>query len=916
LLLDRKNECQVLDDFLAATLKGEGGALVVHGDPGIGKTALLEYAVASAKEFDVFRTVGNEAEMELPYAALLELCQPGLAEVEQLPAPQRNAIDVIFGRRAGVAPDRVLVGLTLVSLLSALSAKRPVLCVIDDAQWLDTSSAQAIAFAARRVSRDAVAFLFGARTLTDEVRGLPDLTISGLGDQDARTLLATVLPDRVDDRVVDRLVADTHGNPLALLELPRGLTPSQLAGGFGLPVSVTLAGTIEESYRRRLTKLPLNARRLLLVAAADPTGDLGIVWGAAERLGIGEEAAEAIEEAGLVDFSEGVVFRHPLVRSAVYNMASSKSRREAHVALADATDGVLDPDRRAWHRAQAALRPNEDVAGELDVSAQRAQARGGFAAAGAFLERSVALTPDPTRRAGRALRAAQTKRLAGALESASGLAAVAGRGPLDDLQRAQLDALLGRIAFAGNRGDDAAPLMLRAASRLEHVDLHLARETYLDALTAALFAGRLAVDATALEVARAARAVPRSSGPLRTSELLLEGLALVVTDGYKSGTPLLRRALGAFRADEADVDEQLQWSWVAGSTAGLIWDYDTWDALTARQEQLARDAGALTVLPITLSMRAGICLFAGRVAEATYLLDQVQVVTDASDNRRFPNGALLLAAFCGDEDKARQLIETVAKESSARGEGLALATVSTATALLCNGLGRYQEAFGAAMEALKDPNDLWYAGWATVELVEAASRTGNTEQARPAFNKLLECTEASGTNWALGLQARCRALLCEGKEAEALYLEGIEWLLPTRLRFDLARSRLLYGEWLRREQRPRDARAQLQTAHELFSEFAMEGFARRAAVELRATGGKLRKHQSEGRFGLTPQESRIAQLAAQGSPNQDIAAQMFISPSTVEYHLSKVYRKLGIRSRTQLANTWLQRKPRTEDSSF
>ncbi len=711
-------------------------------------------------------------------------------------------------------------------------------------------------------------------------------------------------------------MADTHGNPLALLELPRGLTPSQLAGGFGLPVSVTLAGAIEESYRRRLAKLPLDSRRLLLVAAADPTGDLGIVWGAAERLGIVEEAAEAIEEDGLVDFSEGVGFRHPLVRSAVYNMATPKSRREAHLALADATDRVLDPDRRAWHRAQATLRPNEDVAGELEASAERAQARGGFAAAAAFLERSVALTVDPTRRAGRALRAAQMKRLAGALESASGLAAVAGRGPLDDLRRAQLDALLGQIAFAGNRGNDAAPLMLRAASRLEHVDLTLARETYLDALTAALFAGRLAGTAGAREVAAAARAVPRSNAPLRTSELLVEGLALVITEGYKSGTPVLQQALGAFRADDVDVDERLQWSWVAGSTAGLIWDYDTWDALTARQEQLARDAGALTVLPITLSMRAGICLFAGNVPEATYLVDQVQVVTDASDNRRFPNGALLLAAFCGDEHKARQLIETITKESSARGEGLALATAATAKALLCNGLGRYQEAFGAAMEALKDPNDLWYAGWATVELVEAASRTGNTEQAQPAFDKLVECTEASGTNWALGLQARCRALLSEGNQAEVLYQEGIDWLLPTRLRFDLARTRLLYGEWLRREQRPRDARAQLQKAHELFSGFAMEGFAQRAAVELRATGGKLRKHQSEARYDLTPQESRIAQLAAQGAPNQDIAAQMFISPSTVEYHLSKVYRKLGVRSRTQLANTWLQRKPRTESSSF
>ncbi len=629
-----------------------------------------------------------------------------------------------------------------------------------------------------------------------------------------------------------------------------------------------------------------------------------------------EETADDVEEEGLVDFSNGVVFRHPLVRSAVYNMATPKDRREAHLALAEATDRVLDPDRRAWHRAQATFRPNEDVAAELEASAERAQARGGFPAAAAFLERSVALTVDPARRAGRALPRRPVEATCRGLGVGVRTCCRGWARPFDDVQRAQLDALLGQIAFANNRGNDAAPLMLKAASRLEQVDLKLAREIYLDALTAALFAGRLAGSAGALEVAAAARSVPRSNGPLRASELLVEGLALVITDGYKSGTPVLQQALGAFRADEVDVDEQLKWSWVAGSAAGLIWDYDTWEALTARQEQLAHDAGALTVLPITLSIRAGICLFAGSVAEATYLVDQVQVVTDASDNRRFPNGALLLAAFCGDEHKARQLIETVTKESSARGEGLALATASTATALLYNGLGRYQEAFGAAMEALKDPNDLWYAGWATVELIEAASRTGNAEQAKPAFNKLVECTEASGTNWALGLQARCGALLSEGKEAEALYQQAIEWLLPTRLRFDLARTRLLYGEFLRREHRPRDARAQLRTAHELFSRFGMDSFAQRARVELQATGEKVRKHTVETRYDLTPQESRISELAAKGATNQDIAAQMFISLATVEYHLCHVYRKLGIRSRTQLANTLLHPEPHCKDSSF
>jgi predicted ATPase len=384
LLIGRTNECQVLATFLASTRRGEGGAMVLNGEAGIGKTALLEYAIALARGLNVFRAVGIEAERELPYAALIELCRPGVSEVERLPESQRNAIEVVFGRRNANAPDRMLVGLAFLSLLSSLSSKVPLLCVVDDTQWLDISSAQVIAFAARRVSRQPVAFLFGARTLTDEVRGLPNLLISGLAKQDSRALLTTVLPDRIDDRVADRLVAETHGNPLALLELPRGLTPAQLAGGFGLPVSGTLASVIEESYRRRLAKLPPDSRRLLLVAAADPTGDPGIVWAAAEKLGITEQAAEAIEDEELVDFSNGVVFRHPLVRSAVYDMASAKNRREAHLALAQATGAVLDPDRRAWHRAQATLRPNEEVAAELEASAERAQRRGGFAAAGAF----------------------------------------------------------------------------------------------------------------------------------------------------------------------------------------------------------------------------------------------------------------------------------------------------------------------------------------------------------------------------------------------------------------------------------------------------------------------------------------------------------------------------------------------------
>jgi DNA-binding NarL/FixJ family response regulator len=904
--LGRENECQVLVALLAATREGDGGAICLHGEPGIGKTELLNYVVDTASDFTVLRTAGSEAEMELPYAGLQEWFRQGASHLREVPEPQRNAVEIISGRQDGMAPDPMLVGLALLNLLSAMSTQRPVLCVVDDAQWLDSSTASVVGFTARHLSKDAVAFLFATRRLTDVVHGLPELTIGGLGDQDARTLLATVLPERIDDRVVDRIIAETRGNPLAILELPRGLSPAQLAGGFGLPVSITLAGQIEESYRRRLARLPADARRLLLIVAADPTGDSEIVWRAADELGITEEAAEAIEEDGLIEFGERVVFHHPLVRSTVYNTATPKERREAHQALGGATDRSSDPDRRAWHLAQATIRPNERVAAELEASAERAQSRGGFAAAGAFLERSVGLTGDPERRAVRALRAADAKRLAGALDSASTLAAIAERGPLNVLDLAQLDVLMGHIAFARNRGNEVSPHLLKAATRLEQVDSALAKETYLDALVAALFSGRLATEASAQVVAAAARTALGSDHSVRAQDLMLDGLTLLITDGYKSGTSVLKEALRAFASDEIGVEERLRWSWLAGGIAGLIWDYEAWDFLTAQQERLARDVGALSILLLTLSTQTGICLFAGNVRDATLLVDQVQIVTDASDNTRLPNAAFTVAAFRGDEPESRRLIDATTKDSLARGEGMAITLALWAKALLCNGTGHYEEAFGAASDAINDPNNLWFWGWSAVELIEAASRTGNVEQARPVLERLTESTDSSGSDWALATQAKCRALLSEGKKAESLFQEALDRLLPTRLRFEVARTRLLYGEWLRRQHRQKDARDQLRRSHQLFEEFGMSGFSDRAGSELRATGERARKRTVETRVDLTPQEMRISELASEGATNQDIAGQLFISTATVEYHLSKVYRKLGVKSRTQLASRLLQ----------
>jgi DNA-binding CsgD family transcriptional regulator len=727
-----------------------------------------------------------------------------------------------------------------------------------------------------------------------------------LSDRDARTLFGLAFPHRLDESVRDRIVAETRGNPLALLEMPRGLTPAQLAGGFGLPMSVSLAGRIEESFRRRLVRLPSRSRRLLLVAAADPTGDPVLVRRAAERLGIADSAADPVQAEGLLDLRAGVVFRHPLVRSAVYGAASAQDRRQAHQALAEATDPAVDPDRQAWHRAQATDRPDEDVASELELSAGRAQGRGGFAAAAAFMERSAEMTVDPARRASRAIVAAEAKHQAGALDAALGLVALAERESLDDSQRAQLDVLRAQISFASQRGSDAPPLMLKAAQRLEHLDVRRARETYLDALTAALAAGRLARGADVLEVASAARAAPRPTEPPRASDLLLDGLALLITDGYGSGTPVLQQAVSAFRGGAVGAEERLRWSWLAGSTASFIWDYDSWDVLTARQVQVARDAGALTVLPLTLSLRGGVHLFAGELALAASVVEQVEAVADVIDTRTVTYPSLTLAAFRGREGDARGLIEASTRDFIARGDGLGLNIALWATALLDNALARYDDAFIAAERVLDGPHDASFTLLACVELVEAATRIGKDEAAAPALKRLVQGTSASGTDWACAIEARSRALLSQGGAEEKLYHEAVERLTPTALRPDLARAHLLYGEWLRRERRRREAREQLRVAEELFTEFGMEGFAERARVELRATGEHARKRAIATGTELTPQEAAISRLVAQGATNQEVAAQLFISQSTVEYHLRKVFSKLGLKSRTQLAQRVLE----------
>jgi DNA-binding CsgD family transcriptional regulator len=900
MLRGRNVECAELDRLLEAAHSGQSAVLVLRGEAGIGKTALLSYAAERAEGCLVLRAVGVESEMELPFAGLQQLCAPLLAGLDRLPAPQQNALETAFGLSSGTPPDRFFVGLAALGLLSDMSQERPLLCSVDDAQSLDGVSAQVLAFVARRLHAEAVAVLFATREASerDALNGLPELRLEGLSNTDAQELLLSVIAGRLDEPVADRIVAETRGNPLALLELPRRSTPDELAGGFGLPA--TLPGRIEESFRQRAERLPADTRSLLLLAAAEPVGDPALLWRASARLGIGSEAAAPAEADGLLKLGPQVRFRHPLVRSAIYRAASPEERRRVHYALAEATDPNVDPDRRAWHRAQATLAPDEVVAAELEHSAGRAQARGGLAAAAAFLEQAARLTPEPTPRAKRALAAAQAKYEAGAPNAALGLLARAEEGPLDELGYARVDLLRGQIAFAVSRGRDAPPLLLKAAKTLEPLNVELARETYLEALSAAMFAGRLADGGGLREAGVAARAAPPSSQPLRGSDLLLHGLATRFTEGYAAGAPTLQQALSAFRRQSTQRAEENRWLWLAFWTAMDLWDDDSGDLLSTRHVQLVRDAGALTALPIALSTRIYAHLLAGELAPAATLIEEAEAVTEAIGSHLAPYGRLALAALQGRETDVAQLVETTLEEVFRRGEGFGVTVTEWASALLYNGLCRYEDALAAAGQASEHFDDLTASTWALPELIEAAVRSRNAELASRALQRLSETTRASGTAWALGIEARSQALLSASDAADTLYRKAIRRLGRSGMGVDLARGHLLYGEWLRRENRRTDAREQLRTAHELFSSMGVEGFAERAARELLATGERARKRTADTRGQLTAQETQIAELAREGHSNPEIGAQLFISPRTVEYHLHKVFTKLEISSRNEL----------------
>jgi DNA-binding CsgD family transcriptional regulator len=898
-LRGRRRECDLLGRLLDAVRGGAGRALVVRGEPGIGKTALLDYLAEHASGCRVAHAVGVQSEMELAYAGVHQLLAPMLDRAERLPDPQRAALRTAFGMSAGPAPDRFLVGLATLSLLADVAEEHPLLCLVDDEQWLDQASAQVLGFVARRLVAESVGLVFAARVPSDELAGLPELRLQGLPEADATELVASVTFGPLDAQVRDRIIAEARGNPLALLELPRGLSSASLAGGFAVPGGLSLPSRIEASFNRRVEQLPMDTQRLLLVAAADPVGDPTVLWRAISALGIPAEAVTPAEADDLIEIRARVAFRHPLLRAALYRAAQPEERRAAHGALAAATGPEVDPDRRAWHRAYSALAPNDDVADELERSADRAQRRGGLAAAAAFLERATALTADPARRGARALDAAQATFEAGGPGAALELLVTAQLSPLDTLQRARLERLRARIAYIGSRGRDAPQLLLDAARGLERLDAGLARTTYLDAFAASIYAGRAAGDRVIRDIAEAVRAARRGAGRPRAADVLVDSLAIRFTDGYVAAVPSLQRALRAFTREWQGHEADLSWLWIVSQVAHEVWDDEALYSSADRALQMARDRGALAALPALLDYRASLYMHTGRFHDASALIGEADAISEATDVVPFRFVLLALAAWRGEEAEAVALIEAGLRNATDRGEGLGISIFEYTRAVLYNGLGRYEAALVAAQRAC-EYEDLGLFHWSLSELIEASVRTGSREAAEAACRQLEERAAAVTTDWALGMRARSRALLSSGDDADSLYRESLERLAHTPIAVQFARAQLLYGEWLRRENRRVDAREQLRAAHEFFDRIGAEGFAGRAGRELLATGETVRRRTAETSGALTAQEVVIAQLAREGLSNPEIGARLFISARTVQYHLGKVFAKLAISSRGQL----------------
>ncbi|MFE9428332.1 AAA family ATPase [Kitasatospora sp. NPDC006697] len=898
-LLGRTREMAALESLLREVGDGRSRVLVLRGEAGVGKTALLDHLAEQAAHLRTVRAAGVEAESDFAYSALQRLCAPLLPHLDQLPAVQRDALRVAFGLSAGEPPEMLLVGIAVLGLFAEAAAVSPLVCLVDDAQWLDLMSHRILAFVGRRLDAESVALVFAERSTGEPAQGLaglPDLPLGGLADTDARVLLDSALPGPVDARVRDRIVAETGGNPLALLELPRGLPAAELAFGFGGPGSGPLATRVEDGFRRRVDALPADTRTLLLVAAVEPVGDGPLLWRALRLLDIGPEAAAPAEAAELITLGAPVRFRHPLVRSAVWRGADAAALRAAHRALAEATDAERDPDRQAWHRAHAAVGPDEQVAAALERSADRALARGGRAAAASFLERAAALTHEPAERARRALSAAAAYLAAGLPARAPDLLAAAELAPLDPRQQADAGRLRAKASAMTNSGFGEVRPLLDAAGRLGDLDPAAARETCLAAFGAAVWAGRR--DGEGLRrAAEAARRLPPGDEP---AGLLLGALAAWTLDGAATAFAPLGRALRSLTRDE-DLAATL---WPAANAAGELGDLRAWLDLTDRAVRSARATGALSVLATALPERATALAQAGRLSEARDLLAEGAAVEKAEGTAARLAASALIGAYQGRERPALDEIEAMEREGEQRGLGRLTAMAACARAVLHNGLGNYPLAKEAALSGA-EYQDLAVHHWTCGELVEAATRAGDPAAAALARERLADWSRA-GTPWALGALAAADALTAAPEQAEDHYREAVHHFARGGLTAFETRTRLLLGEWLRRRNRRAEARTELRAAHQAFTETGLEAFAERARRELLATGETVRR-RTTGEPVLTPQEAQIARLAAGGHPNAEIGEQLFLSPRTVEWHLRKVFAKLGISSRREIAGAFADR---------
>lgn len=897
-MLDRHSERARLDDFLGGIRAGRSPTLLLDGGAGVGKTVLLNYLIGEAGGVQILSMTGIQSEVTLAYAALHQLCRPISNLIDHLPAPQRDALRTIFGEVQGRSPDKFLVGLAILGLLSRAAEEQPLLCVVDDAQWVDPLSAQVLGFVARRLVAEPIGMVFATRTGSDVTwaEGVSRLGIGGLPLSDARQLLRSLVPGRVDPRAVERIVDESEGNPLVLVEAARALRPAEIATGIMLSRPYR-PSELEGHFARQLETLPPDTRTLLLVAAAEPFADPAAIARAAARLGVAQGASDPASRLGLCEPGETVRFRHPLVRAAVYRHASPASLRAAHAALAATYDPAGDPVLLAWHRSLAATGVDEEAAVELADAADRILSRGGPATAAELLRQARAITPDGDLRDRWTLMTAQAELLAGHFDGAERELIMLSARSASERLRAEAKLVAARLAFSRSRGGATIALFLDAAEDLVRIDAKAAQEAFLEAMSAALFAGVLTEDAGLPQVARQWQTVGGALGD--DPAHLMEGLSSVVLSDDAGAWSELRKSLEQYRrAAAAGISPD--GLWLACVAAAAAWDLETWDVVSARHVATARDRGDFSELPIALSSRAFVPLFKGDLDAAADIVMEMDTITAATGEAVSPYGAIGLAAIRGHADTLTSLVETATADAQRRADGTGIAIAHWGTALFSNSCGQYQRAAESARKAVALHHSLHATGgWAMVELVEALARSDKRDEAKEVASHFAALAEAGGTVWATAVLNRAKGLISDDDAAEAHFLEALRGLSGTAARLDLARTNLVYGEWLRRRRRLSDARAQLTLAYESFASMGADGFAARALAELRAAGASARPSASAP-TGLTPQESHIARLASQGLTNSEIASRLFLSPRTVEYHLSKVFTKLKIGSRHEL----------------